>query len=234
MNTILDHTHQETKHIRTFWFKPEKPVRFTAGQFTEIRLKHDNTDDRGDKRWFTVSASPTDNMLSITTKFADDKSSSFKKTLLSLPMGTEVNLAEPMGDFVLPKQKDRPIVFVAGGIGVTPMHSMIKWLVDRDEKRQIHLLYAANKLEDIAFRDLFERAPITFEIILSHPPKTWKGKSGQLSADLIIDMPRVKADALVYLSGPEPMVETLFKDLKAKDIPEKHLVTDYFPNYSEI
>ncbi|HTE58022.1 MAG TPA: FAD-dependent oxidoreductase [Verrucomicrobiae bacterium] len=234
MKTILDHTHDEAKNIKTFWFKPEKPARYTAGQFTEIRLKHDKPDDRGDKRWFTVSSSPTDAMMSITTKWAGDKASSFKKTLFSLPMGTEVQLAEPMGDFVLPKQTDRPLVFVAGGIGVTPMHSMIKWLVDTGEKRDIHLLYAANKLEDVAFRDLFEKAPITFQIILNNPPKDWKGKSGMLTADAVLEVPGVADTAMVYLSGPEPMIEKLFDDLKAKGVDKKRLITDYFPNYDAI
>lgn len=205
-----------------------------AGQFTEIRLKHDNPDDRGDRRWFTVSSSPTDDMMSITTKWAGDKASSFKKTLFSLPMGTEVQLAEPMGDFVLPKQTDRPLVFVAGGIGVTPMHSMIKWLVDTGETRDIHLLYAANKLEDVAFRDLFESAPITFEVILNEPPKGWKGKTGMLTADAVMDVPGVADTAMVYLSGPEPMIEKLFNDLKAKGVDKKRLITDYFPNYTVI
>lgn len=234
MKATLDHTHEEAKNIRTFWFKTEKPVRYTAGQYTQLKLPHKHPDDRGQKRWFTVSASPTDDMLSITTKFAGGKASSFKKALFSLPMGTQVNLDDPMGDFVLPKQKDRPLIFVAGGIGVTPMHSMIKWLVDQDEKRNIYLLYAANKLEDVAFRDLFEQAPITFDILLKDPPKGWQGKVGELTADLILSLPGATDKALIYLSGPEPMIEKFYKELKEKGVDQRRLVTDDFPGYTSI
>ena len=234
MRAILDHTDQETKNIRTFWFKPEKPIRYTAGQYTELKLPHDHPDNRGQKRWFTVSSSPTDDMLSITTKFAGNKASTFKKTLFSLPVGSEVNLADPMGDFVLPRQTDRPLAFIAGGIGVTPMHSMVKWLVDKGEKRQVYLLYATHTLEEVAFRDLFEHAPITFDILLSEPPTGWKGKSGELTSDVILSLPGVIGKALIYLSGPEPMVEKFYKELQEKGINPQRLVKDAFPGYAQI
>src|SRR5690348_14324223 len=145
MNVVFDHSEPTAANIRTFWFKPERPVQYTAGQFTELYLPHDNADNRGQRRWFTVSSSPTDAMLSITTKYAGDQSSTFKKTLFSLKDGTPLKLADPMGDFVLPKDKTIPLVFVAGGIGVTPMHSMIKYLNDTHEKRTIHLIYAVTR-----------------------------------------------------------------------------------------
>src|SRR5690349_12906121 len=123
MNVIFDHAEDTADHIKTFWFKPEKPVKYTAGQFTEIYLPHDNADNRGQRRWFTVSSSPTDPMVSITTKFATEHGSTFKQTLAALKPGTPLKLADPMGDFVLPKDPSIPLIFVAGGIGVTPMHS---------------------------------------------------------------------------------------------------------------
>jgi glycine betaine catabolism B len=233
MHAVFDHAASEAKNIKTFWFKPDRPVRYVAGQFTEIRLQHDGADDRGEKRWFTISSSPTDEMVSITTRLDPARPSSFKRKLFSLKPGTEVNLADPMGDFVLPKKKDIPIVFVAGGIGITPMHSMIKWLVDTGEQRDIHLFYAAHSLELIAFRKLFESAPIKFDMILEEPPTGWTGRTGRLTTDVIWELPGVQENALIYLSGPEPMVETFYKELKAKGAPEHRLVTDYFPGYTE-
>jgi glycine betaine catabolism B len=233
MHVTFHHAEPEGAHFKTFWFRPEKQVRYTAGQFTEIRLPHDNPDNRGIKRWFTLSSSPTNKMVAITTRLDPKRPSSFKKTLFGLKTGTSLTLADPMGDFVLPKKKDIPIVFVAGGIGVTPMHSMIKWLVDSGEKRDISLFYAAKNLEEIAFRHLFERAPISFEMILENPPKGWTGRSSRLTTDVIFDLPGVQDNALIYLSGPEPMVETFYKELKERGVPEHRLVTDYFPGYTE-
>lgn len=231
MKVTFDHKEEVASNIYSLWFRPEKPVRYTAGQFTEIRLPIENSDERGDKRWFTLSSSPSEELLSITTRLDPERPSAFKQELFSLEPGTELNFAEPMGDFVLPQKKDIPLVFIAGGIGVTPMRSMIKWLVDSGEQRDIRLFYAANTLEDVAFRDLFENAPIQFEMILSNPPADWAGRSGRLSSDVILGLPGVKENALVYVSGPEPMVETFYKELQAKGIAEHRLVMDYFPGY---
>jgi glycine betaine catabolism B len=233
IQVALDHTEAAAKNLRTFWFRPERPVNYIAGQFTEIYLPHDNPDNRGIKRWFTLSSSPTDGLVSITTRLDPVRPSSFKQTLFALKPGAKLRLADPMGDFVLPKKKDIPIVFVAGGIGVTPMHSMIKWLVDTREQRNIHLFYAVHTLDEVAFRDLFEKAPIQFDMILAEPPADWEGMTGRLTTDVIWDLPGVQDHALIYLSGPEPMVEAFYKELKSKGVPEHRLVTDYFPGYTE-
>jgi ferredoxin-NADP reductase len=230
VRAVLHHTHAETPHITTFWFKPDRPLRYQAGQFTELRLPH-AADDRGDKRWFTISSSPTDDLLGITTRHDPARPSSYKQTLFGLQPGSEVTLAEPMGDFVLPKDNKRPIVFVAVGIGVTPMHSMVKWVIDAGQHRTIHLLYAARHLEDMAFRKLFERAPIAFDTMLKQPPAGWTGKRGLPSAQLIAELPGVKDNALVYLAGPEPMIEKFVAELPNYGVENSRLVTDYFPGY---
>ncbi len=130
MKAIFDHAKDEASNIRTFYFRPEKPAHYTAGQYTELALPHPHPDKRGGRRWFTLSSSPTEDLLSITTKYAgDDDTSSFKRTLFKLKPGSEVHMADPMGDFVLPKLIQTPLVFVAGGIGITPFHSMLEWLV---------------------------------------------------------------------------------------------------------
>src|ERR1700722_16878985 len=142
MQVFFDHSAPEADNIKTFYFRPEKPVHYTAGQFIELTIPHKNPDKRGIKHWFTLSSPPTDELLSITTKFAGDQSSSFKKALFKLKPGTELRMADPMGDFVLPKLIQTPLIFVAGGIGITPFHSMLSWLAATGEVRPIKLLYA--------------------------------------------------------------------------------------------
>jgi len=232
MRVKLDHIDDIAKNIKMFWFVDGQP-RNTAGQFIELRLPHEQPDKRGEKRWFTLTSSPTEGKFAITTKFAVE-SSSFKKTLNSLKPGAEVTMSEPMGDFVLPKDKSIPLVFVAGGIGITPMRSMTKWLLDTGEKRDLQLIYAANSLDEVAFKDLFEKYGAKLDIVLSTPPAGWRGESGRLSADKIIELSGGLDGKLVYLSGPEPMVEALDKDLKAKGVNRKHILADFFPGYAEV
>ena len=232
MKAILDHVEDVAENIKTFWFKPEGTVRYEAGQFTELYLPHDNHDDRGIKRWFTISSSPVDPLISITTKFAVDRSSTFKQTLLQLKPGTEVMLADPMGDFVLPKDKSIPLLFVAGGIGVTPVHSMVKYLSDTHEQRDIQLLYAANHDNELAFKGLFESYELRdLSYVIHEPSPAWKGEVGSLTTDRILKAINGSGDMIIYLSGPEPMVETFDKELKAAGINKHRLVTDFFPGY---
>jgi ferredoxin-NADP reductase len=234
MRVVLDHVEDVARNIRTFWWKSEKPVRYTAGQFIELVIPHENPDKRGIKRWFTLSSSPTEDLLSNTTKHATEKSSSFKEALFAFKPGASVMMSEPMGDFVLPQDIGVPLVFVAGGIGVTPMRSMIKWLHDNEQHRTIHLLYAANQVEDVAFRDLFNDYGLPTDIILSDPPKGWQDPTGRLTAEKILELAPDVDRKLYYLSGPEQMVEALEKDLVEAGVDKRRIVGDFFPNYPGI
>lgn len=234
MKAIFKKRDQLTETIATFWFEPEKPLRYTAGQFTELTLKHSHPDDRGVKRWFTISSSPTDKLVSITTKFAGEASSSFKKALFNLEPDAQVDLAEAMGDFVLPKLTQTPLIFVAGGIGLTPFHSMFEWLATTGETRNITFLYAVNSEDDIIFQDTFDKAGIHATIVVSNPSAAWGGQRGKLSAQMILGLTKPSEDTLIYLSGPEPMLEALQTDLIAEGVGKRQLVTDFFPGYTRL
>lgn len=231
MKATLHHVEAIATDIKTFWFKPERPVRYIAGQFIEMFLPPEGMDDRGHKRWFTLSSSPTDEFISITTKHATGQVSTFKQILFGMQPGSEVTISEPMGDFVLPKDANLPLVFVAGGIGVTPIHSMIKFLRDTGEQRHVHIIYGAKSLDEIAFRELFEGYGAQLDVVLSDQIANWSGRTGRLSAELILELAGKNPDQLVYVSGPEPMVETLEKDLLAAGVDKQKLVLDFFPNY---
>jgi len=231
MKVTLDHTAQEAANIRTFWFKPERPIRYVAGQYTELTLKHDHPDERGEKHWFTLSSTPGHELVSITTKYAgDDKSSTFKKTLFALEPGAELAMSEPSGDFVLPEDASRPLVFIAGGIGLTPFHSMAGWLASHGEHRNIQFIYGVRTEDEIIFEDDFEKAGIHPIIVVGEPSESWGGERGRLSAELVFGLTHPVDNALVYLSGPEPMVESLGDALKPS-LGDERLVQDFFPGY---
>jgi ferredoxin-NADP reductase len=232
MNAVLDHTHDEAANIRTFFFQPERPVHFTAGQYAEWTLKHPHPDDRGSSRWFTISSSPDDEFVTITTKYAgDSESSSFKRALFAMQPGDEIQMSDPMGDFVLPKLTQTPLVLVAGGIGLTPFHSIASWLIQHKEARPIKFLYGVRSEDEIVFQDTFEKADIHPTIVVSEPSAAWGGERGRLSAELILGLEKPDENTLVYLSGPEPMVQALAKDLHKAGFPKNQIVSDEFPNY---
>jgi ferredoxin-NADP reductase len=231
MNVTLDHTRQETENITTFYFKPEKPVHFTAGQFAEWTIKHPDPDKRGIKHWFTISSSPTEELLSITTKYAGEgKSSTFKQTLFDLQPGDEILMSDPMGDFVLPKLIQTPLIFVAGGIGLTPYHSIFEWMAATGEKRDIKFIYGVRNEDEIIFQETFDKIGIKPTVVVSDPSPAWGGERGRINMELILGLGEPNDDSLIYVSGPEPMVEGLEADFKKAGLGQQ-FVGDYFPNY---
>ncbi len=231
---IRTHTESLAKNIVSFWFEPEKPIQYEAGQYIEMSLPHEHPDDRGIKRWFTLSSSPSDApLVSITTKFAE-KSSSFKFALHALKVGDSVHLTGPFGDFVLPIDSARPLVFVAGGIGITPFHSIIKFLYDTKQERNITFLYSVNTEHEMVFQDLFEHYGMKRVIVVSKSEGSWDGQTGQLTGGRILELTRPADDALIYISGPEPMVEAFDAQLAEIGIDKTRLVGDFFPGYKNI
>lgn len=234
MQVVFERSQDEAGHIRTFFFRPEKPIQYTAGQFVELRLDHAHPDNRGTKRWFTLSSSPSEALVSITTKFAGKDSSSFKKALWKLKPGDQLHMSDPMGDFVLPKFIQTPLVFVAAGIGITPFHSILEWLAATNEERPIKLIQGVKREEDIIFQDTFERANIHATVVVEEPTDAWGGERGQLSAELILGLEQPSEDTLVYVSGPEPFVEDLKASLVRAGLAQRQIVVDAFPNYTAL
>ncbi len=232
MRVILESTEDVAAGIRTYWFRPEQKPGYQAGQFTELFLPHRPHDGRGQKRWFSLSSSPAEELLAVTTKFAPKKGSSFKACLDGLQPGAELHLAYPMGDFVLPKDTKRPLLFVGGGIGVTPFRSMIRTLQLENKRRDITLLYAANHPKELAFLDVFRIGYVRFVPIVREKNTSWNGLTGTLDAAKIMEYCR--DDALIYLSGPAPMVKALRAGLRALGVPARRIVSDYFPGYSSV
>ncbi len=235
MRVTLEQIEEVAQNIRTFWFRPDKSVYYTAGQFTQVHLPIDQPDARGSKHWFTISSSPTEKLIGLTTKFMPGDGSAFKHALRGLQPGDELILAEPMGDFVLPKDQTIPLLFVAGGIGVTPFRSIVKWLTDVHEERDVHLVYSVRNSKELAFRDLFTDYGLKkFTPIVTEPEKDWQGETGVLTAKRIQQFLGPDPRTLIYVAGPEPMVETFVDDLQTLGLPKHRLVTDYFPGYTKI
>ncbi len=234
MKVSFDHSQKETDDITSYFFNSRQPVNYTAGQFIELTLPHNSPDNRGIKRWFTLSSSPTQQLLSITTQIADSNGSSFKKALQNLESGVELAMSEPMGDFVLPKIIQTPLIFVAGGIGITPFHSIFTWLNDVHESRPIKFIYAVESEDEIIFQPLLEKANIHATMVIENPSPAWGGEQGELSAEMVLGLEQPSDNTLIYISGPEIMLEKLALQLQKSNVHRRQIVTDFFPGYRNI
>ena len=195
----------------SFYFLPSKKLRYQPGQFTELTLPGVG------KHWFTISSDPTPNEISITTRLTG---SEYKKTLDQLQVNDTVQIAEPMGDFVLPKDQSTPIILVAGGIGITPYLSILKNLQLMGGDYKISLIYAVKSSKDLI--DISQYKGLL---------KSYKEVIGKLDSSLIYSKAQKLVNPLIYISGPESMVESLINDLETKGINKSRLVGDYFPGY---
>jgi ferredoxin-NADP reductase len=221
MNATLARIATERPHIRTFYFQPEQPYHYVAGQFADLTIRHENADDRGAWRQFTLSSSPTEPLLAVTVKFDTMAGSTFKKSLLSLQPGDKVNVAQAMGDFVLPLDTELPLVWIAGGIGITPFRSMAKWLADAREKRDIQLLHIAKPEDSRLFESEIQAAGVSrhevsdLDDALHHVLQT------------VHDI----SERQYFIAGPESMVSSAQKALAGLGVQPYQVITDTFLGY---
>lgn len=216
---------KDAEHIYTYYFEPERTLRYIAGQFLEFHIKHANPDDRGEKRWFTLSSSPTESHIAITTKIDPQRPSTFKHALHGLQPDDIIEGSEAMGDFVLPKDASTRLIFIAGGIGVTPFRSMITWLKQTHESRDITLVYLTQSKEQVAFSDDLDASFVNIHTFSDGKRRTAKDLMQSIGA---ID------HAHIYISGPEPMAKALATDFKEMGAHAYQVVTDFFPGYESI
>jgi ferredoxin-NADP reductase len=215
---------QLVDNVWAFRFQPDEPLVWTAGQYIQVELAHEQPDDEGTQRWFTVSSAPFEGIVQITTRVTD---STFKQALAALPVGGELSLlAAAEGDFVWP-DSDRPLVFVAGGIGITPFRSMLKQRAHDQLPLKVTLIYGG-RTADLPFKAELDAwaqqdANLTIHYVVGEP----------LTAAGLTKLEPELNNSLVYVSGPEPMVEALNAQLEAAGLPQEQLKGDFFPNYNE-
>lgn len=237
LNLKLREAIQLSGDIYKFVFTKPAGFKHTAGQFLEWTLNHPHPDKRGVRRYFTISSSPTEESILLTTKFASNRSSTFKQALKELVAGDEIVAANLEGDFVLPVDQKRPLVMIAGGIGITPFRAMAKFLIDSNQERDVILLYSVKTRAEIVYDDIFQQAEKlgwrTCYVLTDEKPAVWPGRTGFIDERLIKEEVADWQKRTFYVSGPEPMVEAFEKMLAKMGIKDSQIMRDFFPGYTE-
>jgi glycine betaine catabolism B len=221
-----------------FIFLPNKQLKFAPGQYMEWTLGHDDPDSRGNRRFFTLASSPTEKHIRVGIKFPAD-ASSFKRSMLAMDQKSEIVAAQLAGDFTLPHDQSQKIVMIAGGIGITPFRSMIKYLLDKNQRRPITLFYANRSANDIVYRDVFDAARQKLGIRTIYTltdttrvPAFWNGKLGHIDANMIRREVPGYQDCLFYISGPNTMVAEFEETLNQMGVNKRQVKTDFFPGFA--
>jgi len=217
----------------------QKPAwfRHRPGQYMEWSLPVSHGDSRGARRYFSLASSPTEDEIMVAARFSPP-ASRFKEELLALPPGGVITAGELAGDFTLPRNPRKPLALIAGGIGITPFRSMLKYLADRGEKRDVVLLYSASRKDQVVFgnvigeaqREIGLRAFATLTDV-AQVPAEWPGQRGPITAAMIREVFPDASRRLFLVSGPPGMVTATINTLRAAGVRRSAIRTDYFPGY---
>jgi ferredoxin-NADP reductase len=210
-------------------------VDFRPGQYFWVTLLDPPYDDeKGPRRHITVVTSPTERgVLGLATRLRD---SAFKRSLAELPEGTEVEVEQPKGSFVLPQEIDRHYVFIAGGIGITVFRSMLRYIADERLPHRVTLVHSNRDRESTAFYDELrelEAANPNVEIVYTMTQDSgWEGETRRIDAGMLRDHLGEELDSYTYLiAGPPAMVDGVAEALQGAGIPEDQLRPARFSGY---
>lgn len=225
---------EEAPDTVSFFWQTESKVNFAPGQYYYYTLpKLNYPDERGDTRHFTISVSPTEGeLLRLTTRIR--KASGYKMTLTELPIGAEISGRGPQGEFVLDSlaKNNKVNVFLAGGIGITPFRSMIKYYIDKKLSIPMYLIYS-NSDSNFVFKD---------EIDSWTSKHDWlKVKYVNTSQEGRIDLSKLTScirnwkldigDLHFWLVGPPTFVNALEEVLQKMDVKENQIDSEKFVGY---
>jgi ferredoxin-NADP reductase len=212
-----------------------REVDFTPGQYFWVTLLDPPYDDeRGPRRHISVVTSPNEReVLGLCTRVRD---SAFKRSLAELPIGADVEVEEPKGNFLLPEDTTRPYVFVAGGIGITVFRCMLRYIAEEGLPHRVTLVYSNRDRESAAFVDELlelERENPNLELVLTMTDDPgWDGESRRIGPELFADRLGDRWRDLIYLmAGPPGMVDGVVEALQAAGVPEEQLLPDRFSGY---
>lgn len=209
----------EADGIKTFRMARPEGFEFSAGQFLAVRAL---IDGKPHVRCYSISSAPqARGYLEISVRRQGLVSGALHATIRA---GSTLTINRPGGQFVYPQGDDRPLALIAGGIGITPLLSMLRHAVAADPARPITLLYSARGEHDVAFhselRVLAERHPqVRVAITLTQPTEPTRLRTGRLDAAMVRQFVPAPADTIFCLCGPGPMIADLRQALAGLGVP---------------
>lgn len=218
-----------------FHFSKPCGFKFRAGQFADFTLINPpETGEKGNVRGFSLAHAPFEPDLVVATRMRD---TAFKRVLTHLPIGSEVTLDAPVGNFILHTTETTPAVFIIGGIGVTPVRSMVAQAIHDKTDHQLTLLHASRTPLELPFRKYFERlgeknSNFTYVAVATNSaPNDWTGERGRIREAMVKKYVPILSRPLYYLSGPKGMVEAMRKLLVSWQVNEDRIRTEEFVGY---
>ncbi len=224
---------KRTRTVESFWFSLPEKIDFIPGQFLQVIFDEQRRDNKELNKYMSLSSSPVRDEIEITKRIS---SSQFSRRLLDLKAGGEVLLKMPMGECVF-RQEYKRIGFLIGGIGITPVISIIGYIMDKGLDTDLYLFYSNRTDEDIAFKKELDawqsensRLRVTYTVT-DCKPKDKTCMFGFISKDLLQKQACDLSERILYVFGPPHMVDAMCNlslDLACK---RENIKTERFIGY---
>ena len=214
------------------------PLDYISGQFAFFDIGGVYNDPKGPIRHFTISSSPTENFIMLSTRIRD---SPYKKRLSTLEIGTTVKVRGPEGQFILHEDYSKSAIFLSGGIGVTPFRSMIKYATDKQLPLKIIMFDSNRNSNNILFKQEFDEwANINKNLKIiytiseenqdehhSSATNEWKGEFGRIDKAMILKYVDDKTlkNSIIYICGPPSMLKSMQSLIQQElEIPKERIM----------
>ncbi|MBL1379020.1 ferredoxin--NADP reductase [Zobellella iuensis] len=218
-----------------FYFDKPADFVFKAGQCVRLVLiDPPETDGEGNGRILSLASTPAEAELMVATRI---RSSAFKRVLSTLAPGTELTLKGPYGDFVLPADPHAPLVFITGGIGITPVRSMLLQALSDGEERRLLLFYANRRPQDAPFLEELQQAcagnaRCTLVATMTAPSAPgWQGERGYVDEAMLARYLDDVQAPFYFLDGPPALVAAMRALLGRLGVAEERVRTEEFAGY---
>jgi len=220
-------TRQETPTIKTIKLG-KNDLDYKPGQYMMMELE---TGDDENIHPLSIASSPTEDFLLFSTKISG---SSFKKKFNVLGIDDKIKIKGPMGMFIL-KEDAKNIVFLGGGIGITPFRSIIKYATDKKLAIKLTLLYSNRNPDEICYKDewpIMERQNPNLKVvhtITDYP--SWEGRKSRINKSMIKEFCNDLSNTLFYICGPPAMVDGLSQLLNSMSVTKQNVKIEKFIGY---
>lgn len=225
---------EEVPGVVTFYFLPEKTIPFKPGQFAVLNFE---SGGKLHSKHFTISSSPERKKIEFTTIISN---SGYKQALDSLELGHESGIGKPMGKFTLDARKSDKVAFLAGGIGITPLKSILESVsVSKKPKGlEITVIHSNRKQDAIVFKEKLEEIAEKLDsvhiihTITDENPESWHGEKGLIDRRMVKRHVDDEQNTTFFISGPPGFCQAMEKMLLEQvAVKEEMLVKETFSGY---
>ena len=224
-----------TADSASFRFSRPADYHFEAGQSYSITIP---SPEGPLEHRFSHADSPTEGLTELTTRLT---SSAFKNALQALPLGSTATFRGPAGRFLFRPQEPR-IAFLIGGIGITPVRSMLRYLVDTQGRgrvagQELVLFYGCMTEDGIVYRDElddFARVLPGLRVlyVITQPGMGWTGPRGYIDSRMVTSELGAPTDWTYYIVGPPPMIAAMDKLTTGLGIAGTRIIRENFVGYT--